>query len=979
VIDANDVPSSSASRPAAADEGVARPAAHVLALWAFAVAQPVYDILRQNGEFFIAHRTQPLDLLLLAFAISFALPLFLLLPWIVCRALSRRTGRIALVGLVGLLATMLASQLMAHRVTLPTVAHFAVAAALGAMVAWAYATRGGVRQFMTMLSVAAAIFPAIFLLHPSMSMFVRPDTRDEAAAAAITREVPPIVFLVFDQFPLTSLLDSQGRIDRTRYPGFAALADRATWYRNATTVAEFTGWAVPPIVSGVRPTPQKVPTSRSYPDNLFTWLGTTYRYEVQEPITQLCPERLCQSRRAPVMARLMGMTLDSSVVYLTLALPAGLRTLLPPLTENWKDFIANQRWQRRWVQERDDDRREAPRALIDAISRDDPQPTIYFAHVLLPHEPYVYMRSGQQFAEDGRMAGLSQRGRWTTDPWPVTQAYRRHLTQVEYVDHVIERLVEKLKAEDLFERALIVVTSDHGVSFRPGAPFKALEAENVVDLMSVPLIVKAPGQQQGVVDDTNMESIDLMPTIASIMGVPLTWKPDGVAAGSAKPNPGAKTIQYGGVRLRATLDVASLAKARDAAVARKVSLFGESPGWRAAAASHPELIGQRVDAWSDEEGDVRAVVEHSSALLTVDPRGETVPGLLWGWVRDAKGAPADADLAIAVNGVVTSVTRTYRQADASRGSWSAMIDPALLTRGRNDVRIYILGPGGTKPRLAYASRGRPDTINLASRGAEEFWAVTQSGFYPREGEPIPHRWTMGEGTLVVPLEPDRAPKSLRIGITGIRKAHAPLTLTLNDCTLYSGTVDEAPWYRTFSLKSCPPAALATAHARILIRSEAWISPDDKRRLGVAVETVNLFQDDWPITADDEREDRARIRALDTASAYEAGKPLPIEVTNMGESTWLSASDASANAPTVQLALRWQRRRQGRVLEQRLNLPHALYPTDRVVIDAPLVPPSEWRDDGPWTVTIAPVDSDGTPVPMESVFVIDVSATPPPAQ
>ncbi len=966
-------------RPAATvDDGIVRPAAHVLALWGFAVAQPLYDILRQNGEFFIAHRTTPFDLVLLAVLLAFAIPLLILLPWLACRAISRRLGRVALVALIGLLATALASQLMAHRVTLPTAAHFAIAAIVGGAVAWAYATRAGARQFMTMLSVAAVIFPALFLLHPSMSMFMWPDNRDAAAAAAIDREVPPIVFLVFDQLPLTSLLATDGHIDRARYPGFAALADHATWYRNATTVAEFTGWAVPPIVSGLRPTPQKVPTSRSYPDNLFTWLGARYRFEVQEPITPLCPDRLCDTEREPWASRLTGMTLDSAVVYLNLALPAGLRTYLPPLTENWKDFINDQRWQRRWVRQRDDDRRAVPRALIDGISRDDPQPTVYFAHVLLPHEPYVYQRSGQQFAPDGRLVGLSQQGRWTTDPWPVTQAYRRHLVQLEYVDAIIERLVQRLKGEGLFDRALIVVTSDHGVSFRPGAPFKALEADNTVDVMSVPLLIKAPGQQRGVVDDANVESIDVMPTIASLLGVPLTWKPDGVVAGSAKADPGAKTIHYGGARRRATLDTATLVRARDAAVARKAALFGDSPGCRAPAASHRELIGRRVGAWSEEEGDIQAAVDQSAALLSVDPQAPTLPGLLRGWVRDDKGDPVDTELAIAVNGVVTAVTRTYQAQDAPRGTWSSMIDTSLLRRGRNEVRVYVLGDGAA-PRLAYSSHARPDRINLASRGAEEFWAVAQSGFYDREGEPIPHRWTKGEGALVVPLEPDHPPKSLRIGITGIRRGGAPLTVTLNDCTLYSGSIAEAPWYRTFSLRTCPPATLAASHARIVIKSEAW-TDGDKRTVGVAVETVNLFEDDWPLAAESaELEDRARIRVVHEAPAYEAGTPLPIEVANIGESTWLSAADVPDDKAPVRLAIRWQRRRQGRVVEQRLNLPHTLYPTDRVLVEAPLVPPAELRDEGPWTVTIAPVEPDGTLVPMESAFVIDVSEKPPPAR
>ncbi len=296
------------------------------------------------------------------------------------------------------------------------------------------------------------------------------------------------------------------------------------------------------------PNPTKVPTTKSYPHNLFTWLGNRYRFEVHEPITQLCPERLCAASRDPLAVRMAGMTLDSSVVYLNVALPAGLRTHLPPLTENWKDFIQDQRWQRRWVAESKQDRRQVPRDLIASISRDDPQPTLYFAHSLLPHEPYVYLRSGQEFTGDARLVGLNQVGRWTTDSWPVTLAYRRHLMQVEYVDAVVGSTIERLTAEGLYDDALIVVTSDHGVSFRPGQYFKGFSAANLADIMSVPLLIKAPHQRRGRIDDSNIQSVDVMPTIASLLDVKLTWTPEGRAAGTGADRL-VKTIRYGGARL----------------------------------------------------------------------------------------------------------------------------------------------------------------------------------------------------------------------------------------------------------------------------------------------------------------------------------------------------------------------------------------------------------------------------------------------
>ena len=89
---------------------------------------------------------------------------------------------------------------------------------------------------------------------------------------------------------------------------------------------------------------------------------------------------------------------------------------------------------------------------------------------------------------------------------------------------------------------------------------------------------------------------------------------------------------------------------------------------------------------------------------------------------------------------------------------------------------------------------------------------------------------------------------------------------------------------------------------------------------------------------------------------------------------MSASDPPTASRPVQIALRWRKARSnGPMLEQRLDLPHAVYPTDRVLVEARLVPPDALRTSGAWTVTITPVAQDGTPVPVVQPVVVDVSA------
>jgi len=438
----------------------------------------------------VAHRVTAVPLLGYVALVSFVIPGLLALAITGLTALSRRSGRAAQLTAVGLLAAILASEALVKATSLPGVVHVGLALTIGVGIACAYAMVPLVGTFVSMLSVGAVAFPVLFLIDPPMRPFLTPHDRTDRAAVALGTTRPPIVFAVFDQLPLTSLLGEDDRIDAAQYPGFAALAADATWYRNASTAAELTGWAIPPIVTGLRPRSDTLPTSADFPDNLFTALAKGYRYEVEEPITDLCPDRLCAADLPPLSERLAAMLVDSAVVVAHVMTPSDFELLLPPLTEDWRNFVRNQVIGRRWVSERDQDRRVGPQQWIAGISGTDPQPTLYYLHALLPHEPYIYLPTGQLLLDGGGMPALTRTGDWANDEWAVAQIYQRHLLQVRYVDRLVGDMVLHLKQEGLWDRALVVVTADHGVSFRAGSPFKEVDASNVADIMSVPLFIK---------------------------------------------------------------------------------------------------------------------------------------------------------------------------------------------------------------------------------------------------------------------------------------------------------------------------------------------------------------------------------------------------------------------------------------------------------------------------------------------------------
>ena len=279
-----------------------------------------------------------------------------------------------------------------------------------------------------------------------------------------------------------TMLGPDGRIDRQRYPNLAALSDTSTWFPNAVSAFPYTMFAIPAIASGTAPDPGRglLPTAGDYPDNLFTWLGGAYDLHVAEPITALCPPSLCGAEDAN--RRLLAS--DLVVLYLHTVMPRDLAANhLPSLGYSWKGFggpaappiSAAQRAAFRadtvFNEAAEAGRPEAFRSFVAGVQRAD-RPSLHFVHSLLPHDPYQHLASGRVYTQPALTSGLSKDNVWNKDPWIVDMGRRRHIEQERFADKLLGELVAKLKEEDLFDRALVVVTSDHGGAFVPGEPHR---------------------------------------------------------------------------------------------------------------------------------------------------------------------------------------------------------------------------------------------------------------------------------------------------------------------------------------------------------------------------------------------------------------------------------------------------------------------------------------------------------------------------
>ncbi|MFH1724554.1 MAG: sulfatase-like hydrolase/transferase [Elusimicrobiota bacterium] len=689
----------------------------VAVLSAFALAQPLYELVGRHPGFLVAHRAGPAEIAGLAFLLSVLMPALLALPVCLAGLAGERAGARTGAFLVAAPASLLALQVLKRLPHVPAPLLLAAACAAGTAAAWALRRTRAARLFALALAPSVLVFPAAFLLGgPVRSMLLasRVELPPHGAAGA---ELPPVVFVLLDEFPVTSLMDAGRRIDAARCPNFAALARDSIWFRNATAVGEDTLVAVPALLTGRFPKrPPGLPTWSDYPRNLFTFLSGTHEMRVTESHTMLCPPELCPSvSGAPgPAARLGAMARDLGVVYLHLLAPDELARRLPPIDRTWRDFAARTPAVPRpgpspaadpgdLARVGDSsylDRRGIFRDFIGSISP-SPRPALHFLHVMLPHQPWAYLPSGRAYAAPNEkdIAGLLTAPlRWSDDPFFAHQALQRHLLQVGFTDRLLGELVERLKTTGLYEKTLMVVTADHGASFRPGDLLREMSGSNAAGVLPVPLFVKLPGRGKERISDRNVEAVDVLPTIADALGLALPWPVDGASALDEKraerPYKTMVSMKRGVMRFPKRFDE------KYRALRTRLRLFGAGgePDRLYRLGPYGALVGERPERFAMGP-DAGARVRFEQAARS----GASSPWLS-GRVTFGDGPERRLHLAVALGGTIRAVTRTHPPENGG-ARFSVMLPEHAVLGGSAAPRVFVVSEGDRGPALSPARRG----------------------------------------------------------------------------------------------------------------------------------------------------------------------------------------------------------------------------------------------------------------------------------
>lgn len=675
---------------------------HVYLLAAVAIALPLFDVLADSPDFFVAQAAGPLEILLLTLLFGVGLP----------AALAAAVHRLPMLApaLVGLLAGLYALRVLGTALSGSVLASIAGAAALAVVVGVGYRRWPGLRSFLSLLSPIALALPLWFVLGSPVAALVLPGAQQASSAGAHVARLP-IVFVVVDELPTVSLLGADGLIDATRFPSFARLADEASWFRRASSVADFTTGSVTALLSGRYADDETLPHYKTETETLYSLLRDAYTFNVWERITHLLPPELhagAARHQAGFLGRFVPLLADSAVVWSHAVAPRVLRDALPGIGSAWTGLAglerraagereSGERWQHALAGERIDFFNDFVES-IEASTND--RGVVHFLHVMLPHVPWVHLPSGRLHEPLGfgeRLLLLNAEAQQVQAEGPESRMvlwHQRHLLQTAAVDRMLGRLLDRLEELKLYDEALIIVTADHGRSFKVGSAPRTPGAGNEAEILLVPLLLKVPGQRRGIVHDVDAQLVDVVPSIADVLGVQIPWAVDGSSLfGELPPRPARRFFSR--KTARRAYPTRQLLRSQSDALRRNVrrfslgradsDLFRFGP-WR-------QLVGQRLEDVPSLGPALDFELRDGAKTFTVaedDEGSALVPAHLMGWLSESAPRQPDA-VVVSIDGIIGATPRVERL--RGRDRFEAFLPESLLGPGEHRLSVHALAAG----------------------------------------------------------------------------------------------------------------------------------------------------------------------------------------------------------------------------------------------------------------------------------------------
>ena len=533
------------------------------------------------------------------------------------------------------------------------------------------------------LTVLVTFVALIVWFGPSdVGAYIRGGDARGAAAATVPHPVP-VVVIVFDELPVHALLSADLTVNAERFPAFAELARQSTFFRLTSSVSPQTSDSLPALLSGVESHPERAPVGANYPTSILSLFSGSHEVFASEAFTQLCDGENCAGTAERSDG--VGLLIEDTAVYLA-------DTVLP--------FYENEAVRRSWSHFRSGSTANGTAGQNDSLSVDivaggwnaeteaarlralfatEPtgdRPPLYFLHSVLPHQPYVLNTDGTIYSFvdlPGTVGGTV----WPDDERIRLIGWQRLQMQLVATDKLLGEAVELLRRGGRWDDAIVIVTSDHGLTFEPGPTRQPGSAP--MEVTAVPLFIKTPAGKEVGLSDLPALTIDIAPTLVALQGgQPSAFAFDGVDLyGGDIPTVRKDAYLSGGRQLTPVQDIEELRQL--------VALRAE---WMSPANGPPQLfrLGASGSLVGEPPPRSPSPLDGASASLPFDFASQTPDRSHLVAIFTVVGYDGD-ELLVAVNDIIAGVGIRV-----SHSEFHVALDPDLIPD--RVTSIAILTPNG---------------------------------------------------------------------------------------------------------------------------------------------------------------------------------------------------------------------------------------------------------------------------------------------
>ena len=662
----------------------------LFAVSGIAFAIPFLNLLSKNSSFFSFYKATRLDVLAIALLAVFVLPLLAwgIEAWV--GLLLPKIRRYIHAFLIGVALGIYALQFMKHSLSpSPTVLIIAgvatgVAAALLRLRSQTFAS------FIAALAFAPALLAIWFIFFSNPYRVTKQVSFEETKVAVSTPH--RIALIALDELPIGSLLDATGHVDKELFPNFAALEQSSTFYRNMSTVAPITDWAIPALLTGQYPEESRLPIAVDHPESIFRLLSSTYRMNAHDELTDICPSKYCPyiGAQRTLLKRVQGIGIRGLKLWRsTVSLDKQVGTFSPN-EETPKAFVHTRRF-------------------INSIRRDS-GPVFDYAHIMLPHQPWIYLNTFQTRRPlETRNFEDSNFVEWL-NPNNAELGRAIHLLQLQAADTFIGQVIDRLKKIGAWEDTILVVTADHGISFSAGESQRVVSRKNAHEIIFPPLFIKGPAQTEPIVNDSPMRSIDVLPTIAEFIGARIPWRIDGEPATATRDleepirlyqfkspigldiplrSSGSEYLTFQRSRNKSALSMTASNYAGDPAI--RIYRVGE----------YGDLLSQEVSALAVTPGSKKLeILIPDGGVTALNAFNPSSPNLDQTWLEGySSNLGENSTIAFAVNGRIAGLGFSSRFPNQKFGYYFVQLAPSLINAGDNSLEAFEVTGTASAPLL----------------------------------------------------------------------------------------------------------------------------------------------------------------------------------------------------------------------------------------------------------------------------------------